>query len=399
MSAIRLKYVFIGGGLKQGSVQHKISCQVRELRNHGIDAQGLFFNTLGESEGKGAYNEYIEKVPLPSYIGQHRYFQSHYEAQFYFRYVADYLSRTESEYDLIFLRHAGNGRGYEEILERLASKIVLYIPSNRIREVFCERKYAKDPGIGSALFSWWGYFRFWIREKRLLREYVSKLKAVVTFTPEFGRIVSSESKHPIQLIYNRDGADTSTVPARKEEKRTEELKLIFLKGSSQEQKWAGLDRLIRSIEAYPNIPVRLFITGNADKHRDRYGRPFVTLTGRLPMAELEQLIDVVDLGVSNLANYLIHFDETTNLKSRDYYSRGLPFIQSNTMPDIEGTDAANYYLNIPNDDSTIDMEAVQQFALRIRAEVGHPSTMHAFAVNHLDWNVTVGELAEEIKSL
>jgi hypothetical protein len=397
--AIRLKYVFIGGQLKQGSVQHKIDAQIRELNNHGIEAEGLFFNTLGATDGSGLYNERIKKVALPAYEEKHRYFQGHYESQFYFRFVADYLEVRKADYDLIFFRHAGNGRGYEEILRRLANKIVLYIPSNRIREVYCERRYTKDSGIGSALFSWWAYMRYWIREKRLMRSFLSPLKAVVTFTPEFGKIVSDESKRSVHMIYNRDGADTARVPARKSQVRAGEIKLIFLKGSGQEQKWAGLDRLISSVEAYPDIPIRLYITGNAINQKDRYARPFVTLTGRLPEDELEELINEVDLGVSNLSNYLIHFNETTNLKSRDYYSRGLPFIQGNTMPDIEGTAAAKYYLNIPNDDSIIDMRLVRDFAVRMRQDIEHPIKMHQFAEKYLDWNVTVAELAKDLRSL
>ena len=107
----------------------------------------------------------------------------------------------------------------------------------------------------------------------------------------------------------------------------------------------------------------------------------------------------IKLVMHNLENYLIHFCETTNLKSRDYYSRGLPFIQSNTMPDIEGTEAAQYYLHVPNDDSIIDMKKVYDFAMEMRKDPSHPQKMHDFAVKHLDWKVTVGELAEEIKAL
>jgi hypothetical protein len=174
------------------------------------------------------------------------------------------------------------------------------------------------------------------------------------------------------------------------------VKLIFLKGSATEQRWAGLERLMRSIEAYPQLKFKLYITGNADKQPERYNKPFVNLTGRLSFEDLDALIDDVDLGVSNLENYLIHFEETTNLKSRDYYSRGLPFIQSNTMPDVEGTEAAEFYLYIPNDDSIIDMQAVFDFAMRMRENQDHPEKMHRFAVEHLDWSITAGELAKEI---
>lgn len=397
---IRLKYIFLAGKLSRSSVFNKVTCQIRSLNSHGIDTQGWFFNTLEGEEGNGELDSDILKIGLPKYPKQHRFFHNYYRHQYHLRFIKDYVSEHAGEYDAVLLRHSGNGRAYEELLRTIGKKLFLYVPSNTIREKYCERRYTTYHSTLSALFGWWEHLRYWIREKRLLRKHYSSLGAVITFTPEFGRLIAAESKKPIVNIYNRDGANTSAVPARSSKKRdSKEIQLIFLKGSGQQQKWAGLDRLIRSIEAYPDLPIRLYITGNAINEKERYGRPFVTLTGRLPFDELEELIDEVDLGVSNLENYLIHFNETTNLKSRDYYSRGLPFIQSNTMPDIEGTEAAQYYLHIPNDDSIIDMQKVYDFALQMRADVDHPRKMHEFAVEHLDWNVTVGELAQDIKSL
>ncbi len=395
---LRLIYVFNAGVLKQKSVQHKIYCQIRELRAHGIDAKGWFFNTLEGPEREGTHNEFIDKFPLPRYTKKHRFFNAHHRNQFHYQYIAGFLDAHSDSYDIIFLRQNGNGKGWEEIINTVGDKTYMYTPSNRLRETYCERRYAKKESLLSSIISWYGYFRFWLREKRLLKHFVSKLKGVVTFTPEFGQIIQKDSLAKVGLIYNRDGVDTGTVPPRSiKERKGEEVKMIFLKGSNQEQKWAGLDRLISSIESYPDLPFRLYITGNANKDPQRYGRPFVTLTGRLPNDELEELIDDVDLGVSNLENYLIHFSETTNLKSRDYYSRGLPFIQSNTMPDIEGTKGERYYLRVSNDDSIIDMQEVYDFAMRMRTEREHPQKMHDFAVSHLDWNITVGELAETIK--
>jgi hypothetical protein len=95
---------------------------------------------------------------------------------------------------------------------------------------------------------------------------------------------------------------------------------------------------------------------------------------------------------------MIGFNETTNLKSRDYYARGLPFIQANTMPDIDGTDAQRYYLLLPNNDTDIDVQRVYDFALSMRKDKFHAGKMRFFAEKNLDWKVTVAELGACLKN-
>lgn len=395
MTRKKLLYIYMGGSRNVTSIHLKSRAQVRGMNEAGIDTHGYFFTEKVTEEEK--LDDQLTLMPLPEYTGVHRYFQADHLSQFNYSHVLSVLKERAKDFDFIFLRHIGNGPAYEELLEFIAHKTLLYVPSNRIRERYCERRYTVHNSWASAFFGWWEYFTYWRREKRLMKKFYPRLKGIVTFTPEFGRIIQRESSKPMNIIYNRHGVDTAQVPARSSKQRTgEEVKLIFLKGSATEQRWAGIERLMRSIEAYPQLKFKLYITGNAYKQPERYDKPFVSLTGRLPFKELDALIDEVDLGVSNLENYLIHFEETTNLKSRDYYSRGLPFIQSNTMPDIEGTEAAEFYLYIPNDDSIIDMQAVFDFAIRMRENQDHPEEMHRFAVEHLDWGITTGELAKEI---
>ena len=169
-----------------------------------------------------------------------------------------------------------------------------------------------------------------------------------------------------------------------------------MKGSSMQQPWSGLDRLIKSIEDNGADRFKLYITGNVIDE-GIYKKPFVKLTGRLSEEDLQNLVNQVDLGVSNLANYMIKFNETTNLKSRDYFARGLPFVQANSMPDVEGTEGDKYYLQLSNDDSIIPMQDIYEFAHKIRKDSEHTKNMRAFAESTLDWKVTVAELAAELK--
>jgi len=169
-----------------------------------------------------------------------------------------------------------------------------------------------------------------------------------------------------------------------------------MKGSNSTQRWAGLDRLVQSIRETGKGRFELMITGRVFDTQN-YADPFITLTGRISDHDLDKLIDEADLGVSNLANYLIDFQETTNMKSREYFMRGLPFIQANTMPDIEGSLMKEYYLLLPNNSGLLDMNRIYDFAMRMRNDKRHPAEMRVFAEKNLDWHITTGELAVSLR--
>ncbi len=384
---MKLIYLFIGASKKKSSVQQKVVNQVNELNNHGINTVGWFFSTenIGkEKEGHIVYNK------LTPYNQKHRLFLKYYKTNSYYRQIL--TSLDEAEFDKLFIRHGSPCPAYFKLLRKYADKIYLYIPSNVISEGFLERKVNKHYSFISACLSWFEYFVFnYLFHHFMFWFLLPKLKGVVAFTPEFATMLKRKSLGRAKVFYNRDGADCMNVTMRNYQPNEGKYKLIFLKGSSMQQPWAGLDRLVHSIKARPDLDIHLYITGRVfDIENYRY--PFVTLTGRLEEQELNELINSVDIGVSNLANYLIKFNQTTNLKSRDYYARGLPFIQSNYMPDIEGTEGSKYYLNLPNDDSLLDMDKIISFIDTMRQDKEHPSKMRAFALNYLSWNKTVGEL-------
>jgi len=390
---MKLIYVYIGGS-KPSSVQQKVVNQVQEMNAHGIEATGWFFTQ--EVKEDTPFGDYIVLKPLKTYPEQHRLFQKNFEAQYYYEQILEALKQTH--FDRLFIRHGNPGSTYFKLLKQWADKTFLYIPSNSIAENYQERKANKSSSLASWAIGWFQYFLFvWVMHYLLFWFVLPKLKGVVAFTPEFAKMLKRKSLGRASTIYNRDGADCKQVKVREYKLLNPKVySFIFLKGSSMQQPWAGLERLIASIKARPDIPCQLYITGKVFNLQD-YNEPFIKLTGRLEDEELEALINGVDVGVSNLANYMIQFNETTNLKSRDYYARGLPFIQANIMPDIEGTQGANYYLNLPNNNCLIEMDKVVAFIEKMRANPNHSNEMRKFAEKELSWNKTVGELVVNLK--
>jgi hypothetical protein len=285
-----------------------------------------------------------------------------------------------------------------KLLKFFGKKTLLYIPSNIISEPFQEAKHDKFNSLASWALKWIDYFIFSYLFNYYLYLFVLPKLSAVAFTPEFANMIKKKSLNRATVIYNRDGVDTKAVTPRTYNPSDGAYKLIFLKGSAVQQPWAGLERLVKSIAARPDLKFELYITGRVLNEED-FNYPFVKLTGRLPDEDLEDLINTMDIGVSNLANYMIGFNETTNMKSRDYYARALPFIQSNTMPDVNGTKAEKYYLLVENNDSLINMDRVQNFIQEMKSDMSHITEMSRFAEEQLDWNITVKDLVKSIKEL
>lgn len=390
-----LVYLYIGGSAKQTSVQKKVVCQIHEMNNNGLLARGFFYTS--EITKEEELDEYITLKPLPKYNKQHRFFHKRYKAAADVKYIISDLKKNE--FDLLFVRFAGPSLSLFKLLRLFADKVLLYIPSNIISEPYQEAKHDKFNSIASWLLKWVDYFVFsYFLNYYLYLFILPKLKSTIAFTPEFANIIKRKSLKRANVIYNRDGVDTASVLPRNYIPDQGAYKLIFLKGSAVQQPWAGLERLVKSIAARPDLKFELYITGKVFNEED-FNFPFVKLTGRLSDEDLEGLINKMDLGVSNLANYMIGFSETTNMKSRDYYARALPFMQSNTMPDVSGTQAEKYFLLVENNDSLIDMDRVTNFILNIRSDENYITEMNRFAKERLDWNVTVKELVQSIKEL
>ena len=394
--ASQLIYVYLGGSMKaSSSVQNKISDQIEGLNKAGLSCVGWFFST--EVTEDTHYGNHIIFKPLKPNKSNGGFWSKHRNKQAQIAQVHSAL-KSQSGNTPLFLRHISSGSAYFKMLTELGPRIFLYIPSNTIRENHHEFLSGFTGSIAGKLFKALYYITAtWWPEWRFHKFYTAKVKACVAFTPEFCDMIRKKSLFPVRMIYNRDGASPRRVPVREPVHESGIVKLLFMKGSNSVQRWAGLDRLMKSIKTSGKGRFELYITGRVfDGHT--YDEDFIRQTGRLGEQELNELINKADLGVSNLANYMIGFSETTNLKSREYFVRGLPFIQANSMPDIENTPLRDYYLRLPNDSSLIDMDRVYQFAMDMRSRRNHPEEMRRLAETMLDWDITTAELAAAIRN-
>ena len=106
--------------------------------------------------------------------------------------------------------------------------------------------------------------------------------------------------------------------------------------------------------------------------------------------ELDEMFDYVDVGIGTLGLYRKQFSFSSILKIREYCARGLPFVYAGDDPAFEGQTA--FCMQVPNDDSIIDVQAVMSFAENMRDKAGVMEDMRRYASSNISWKVQMQKI-------
>lgn len=121
----------------------------------------------------------------------------------------------------------------------------------------------------------------------------------------------------------------------------------------------------------------------------------VTFAGPLDGAPLDARLRGAHLGIAALGMHRIG-TSTTDLKSREYCARGLPFVTSN--PDADFGEGFEFAFKAPADDSPIDIAALVGFHDRLRARhPDFPARMRAHAEARLGWDAKMAPVIDAIR--
>ena len=173
--------------------------------------------------------------------------------------------------------------------------------------------------------------------------------------------------------------------------------------------WHGIDRFIRGLHEHnahyanstkivlhivgdgPGLPHLKDLTNNLGLNEN------VIFHGFKSGKELDEMFDMCHIALDALAGFRKGLTEISSLKSREYCARGIPFIASSR--DADFPDGWEYVQKIPDDESSIDMNLVIDFANRVMADPEHPQKMRKYAEEHLDWMAKMKILKEFLESL
>jgi glycosyltransferase involved in cell wall biosynthesis len=169
--------------------------------------------------------------------------------------------------------------------------------------------------------------------------------------------------------------------------------------------WHGIDRLIQGIAHYNGqVNIQLHIIGDgAEIHNLKKLSSDLEITGKIIFhgfvigEDLDILFNQCHVAAGSLGMHRKGLTLTSELKSREYCSRGIPY--SIACGDSDFPQDFPYILRLPPDESPIDMDQIITFTSSIYKDADHPQKMRLYASENLDWSVKMKKLKVFLEDL
>ena len=242
--------------------------------------------------------------------------------------------------------------------------------------------------------------RMELKVDQLFRRELSKeMSAIVTFS-------DAEEIFGQRTIRISNGVDFDSIPLLQYKPQGGEIHLI---GVAEVHIWHGYDRLMRGLgEYYNNTPnprkVFFHVVGGVhpfDMEGDgtratsfrpiieRYGiQDKVIFHGQLFGDELDRVFNQSCFAIGSLARHRSGITVIKTLKNREYATRGIPFIYSETDSDF---DNQPYVVKASADESPIDVQQILDF---IDHHHFQPHDIRK-TVEHLSWKIQMQKVVDE----
>lgn len=188
-----------------------------------------------------------------------------------------------------------------------------------------------------------------------------------------------------------NGVDFDSIPLHHlhlEETGSEALHLI---GVAEVHTWHGFDRVMKGIGHYQGtVPVYFHVVGGVHHYHmehdfqpliEKYGlQDKIIFHGTLFGDALTQVFNKCQFAIGSLGRHRSGITVIKTLKNREYATRGIPFIYSETDSDF---DHQPYVLKAPADESPIDIQKIIDFMAHFTMQ---PADIRK-TVEHLTWKI------------
>lgn len=197
-----------------------------------------------------------------------------------------------------------------------------------------------------------------------------------------------------KAINIENGIQIESIPAKV---RTENKGEIHILALATMAKWHGYDRFIKGMYDYykdgGKEEVILHMVGNDGdgslskwKHlaSDLKLNNRVIFEGYKYGVELQDIINKCDIGIASLGLYRKDLYNATELKTREYMARGIPFVYStndkvlNTLKDL--------CMKVENNPGNIDVSSVIDFVSKTRDKKNMTFEMREYATRCMSWS-------------
>lgn len=357
---------------ENSGIRKKVFAQVKALQKHGLEVDVVYFED--------------NKIYI-SGDNSNITFEANSKVQFLSFLYGGFLEKLDAtSYNYVYIRHFLTNPMFLMLLSKLKkcssdAKIFMEIPTYPYRFEFADMPFVKRLGL-------------WVDERCVVffKKYIDR---IITFSAEkkiFG----------IPTIQTDNGIDIEQFPMIP--KAAFDGNTIHLFGLANVQKWHGYDRIIEGMKLYyeanPAIEVIFDIGGNGNeipvlkqKVSDYGLQDKVIFHGFVSGEELIKLFKQTHVGVGSFGMHRIGVanGQTSTLKAREYAARGLPIVLGHQ--DRGFPEGFRYLLELPADESPIDIKQIASFFLNIHA-ADYPREMNAYAKEKLTWFVNLASVVD-----
>lgn len=354
-------------------IDKKVLSQIRLFENNGLDCELVVFPYIHTVK-----NKILDRIPFtnvaPRWIFDDRFKKIDY---------------------IYFRRPFYMGYGFRNFLRKVKKenptiKIIMEIPT-----------YPYDHEIMA------GILNYPLHVKDVYNR--ERLKGLVDRVPIIGETDNLPALWGIKTIPFVNGIEIKTIQPKKDAHIENEIHLLSV---STIEFWHGYDRMIKGLEKYykKNVAHRKIIfhivgTGNDEEQyrqivKESNLEKCVIFEGELHGDKLDIIYDQSDIAIECLGMYRKNMSISSSLKSREYLAKGLPIVAGCKNDIINEKNPFKYYLEVPNNDSEIDIEKIIEFYDQIysrRSREQVISEIREFAENNIDLKVTMKKIINYIK--
>ena len=356
-----------------GGIQNKIFAQAEAFKQLGIDTDVFYFEDN---------NIYLKKEKTALIKAVNGKFD-------FLKYIYGGMLRDVKikNYDYLFVRHFLTNPLFLLLLIRIKLanpklKIFMEIPTYPYKFEFGLMTFRKriEQKLDEVCTLFFKYF----------------INRIITF--------SSKSKiFGIPTIQTDNGIDIEKFGLTN--RPTFDGKILTLLGLANVQPWHGLDRIIRGLSNYYNTSQTIIINfevvgsgGELQNLKDLTDKlnlnEYVKFHGFVSGNQLLEIYETSHLGIGSLGMHRINVakGETSALKSREYASRGIPFVIA--YLDRGFPEDFPYLLNLAANDKPINIREIIDFYLKCTGTPNYEVIMHDYAKQHLTWKAKLKPVAE-----
>ena len=217
------------------------------------------------------------------------------------------------------------------------------------------------------------------------------------------RVITYSGQKDVDGVPNipiNNGIDVDTIPLAHSSFADDEV--LHCISVSSVKKWHAYERFISGMAAQRSEMIVFHVVGDGpdlqkmkDLVKQNSLEEKVIFHGFKTGAALDEIYNQSHLAIGTLGFHRIGLTNSSSLKNREYFARGLPIVLS--TPDLDMPASLPFVNYVPGDESPIDIGDIVRFARKVYQTPNLNQQIRTYAEQHLSWKSKVGNVLAHLQ--